>query len=152
MDFRFSVAGNLFRVWYHFQWFLKLWYLSCSDSSFQAQYKFQSKIFKRNNSALQAYFIQDDDKTEAVVDGNEITCPKMYTLSKDNKLCYFLAKTRQVGSEYIEPLLVNKTMAVSFCNFFSNGTIPYGKSLLNIFWRHLKSFQYLFQKKVSWKY
>ena len=103
------------------------------NTGIHAPYKFQSKIFKRNISALQAYFIQDDDKTEAVVDGNEITCPKMYTLSQNNKLCYFLAKSRQEGSEYIGALLVNKTMAVSFCNFFSNGTIPYSKLLFNIY-------------------
>ena len=82
---------------------------------------------------MQAFLIQDNNKTEALVDENKTTCPEMYSLSQNNKLCYFLAKIRIVGYDAYdayETLLVNKTMAVEFCNFFSNGTLPYGKFLL----------------------
>ena len=34
MDFRYSLPRKLVRVWYHFKWFLKLYNLSYSDSSF----------------------------------------------------------------------------------------------------------------------
>ena len=62
-------------------------------------------------------------------------CPEMYTLSKDNKLCYFIAKTHVKGATIgfrrlpyvIDALLVNKSDAVQFCKFHSNGTLPYGK-------------------------
>ena len=63
-------------------------------------------------------------------------CPEMYILSKDNKLCYSLAKIRVRGTysvgfrrvhSVIDALLVNKSEAVQFCKFHSNGTLPYGK-------------------------
>lgn len=62
-------------------------------------------------------------------------CPEMYILSKDNKLCYFIAKTYvkgvTIGSRRlpysINAALVNKTDAVQICKFHSNGTLPYGK-------------------------
>ena len=59
---------------------------------------------------------------------SSIACSEMYILSKDNKLCYFLAKTRVIGIyNSIDALLVNKSEAVQFCKFHSNGTLPYGK-------------------------
>ena len=62
-------------------------------------------------------------------------CPEMYTLSKDNKLCYFIAKTYVKGAtigsrrlpDSIDAVLVNKSDAVQICKFHSNGTLPYGK-------------------------
>ena len=79
------------------------------------------------------YVNQDANKTAALVDENVIKCPRMYSLSKNNKLCYFLAKTRDlVHFDYV-PLLVNKSQAVTFCNNFSNGTVPYGEFLLNLY-------------------
>ena len=52
-------------------------------------------------------------------------CPEMYILSKDNKLCYFIAKTHVKGATIgfrrlpyvIDALLVNKSDAVQFCKF-----------------------------------
>ena len=80
-------------------------------------------------TALYDYLNQEANKTAALVDANQMKCPIMYSLSKNNELCYFLAKTR-LRFDYIA-LLMNKTTAVTFCNSFSNGTIPYGKFLLN---------------------
>ena len=81
-------------------------------------------------TAVHNYANRHANKTAALVDRNEIKCPKMYSLSKNNKLCYFLAKTRY-RSDYL-PLLVNKSEAVAFCNAFSNGTVPYGKFMFNL--------------------
>jgi len=81
-------------------------------------------------TALYDYLNQEANKTAALVDANQMQCPIMYSLSKNNKLCYFLAKTR-LRFDYIA-LLMNKTTAVTFCNSFSNGTVPYGKFLLNL--------------------
>ena len=84
-------------------------------------------------TALYNYANRRANKTAALVDGNKIKCPKMYSLSKNNELCYFLAKTRDlVHFDYV-PLLVNKSQAVTFCNNFSNGTVPYGEFLLNLY-------------------
>ena len=72
---------------------------------------------------------------EQLIPSNKV-CPKMYILSKNNKLCYFIAKTRVKGTYSmgfrrvpysIDALLVNKSEAVQFCQFHSNGTLPYGK-------------------------
>ena len=109
-------------------------------------------FFQRNTSALQAFLIQDNNKTEALVDENKTTCPEMYSLSQNNKLCYFLAKIRIVGYDAYdayETLLVNKTMAVEFCNFFSNGTLPYGEFLL---FKDFLYFQFHCQIKSNWEY
>ena len=81
-------------------------------------------------SALYDYVNRHANKTAALVDRNEIKCPKMYSLSKNNKLCYFLAKYRE-RFDYLA-LLVNKSEAVTFCNAFSNGTVPYGKFMFNL--------------------
>jgi len=81
-------------------------------------------------SALDDYINRHANKTAALVDRNEIKCPKMYSLSKNNKLCYFLAKYRE-RFDYLA-LLVNKSEAVTFCNAFSNGTVPYGKFIFNL--------------------
>ena len=81
-------------------------------------------------SALDDYINRHANKTAALVDRNEIKCPKMYSLSKNNKLCYFLAKYRE-RFDYLA-LLVNKSEAVTFCNAFSNGTVPYGKFMFNL--------------------
>ena len=81
-------------------------------------------------TALYDYLNQEANKTADLVDANQMKCPIMYSLSKKKKLCYFLAKYRDLF-EYF-PLLVNKTTAVTYCNSFSNGTVPYGKFLLNL--------------------
>lgn len=73
----------------------------------------------------------------------------MYILSKDNTLCYFLAKTRVIGIyNSINALLVNKSEAVQICKFHSNGSLPYGK-LKNLLFPLLF---YFFKIEVNWKY
>ena len=47
MDFRCSVPRKLVRVWYHFKWFLKLYNLSYSDTSFD---NWAPKSLKSRNS------------------------------------------------------------------------------------------------------
>ena len=81
-------------------------------------------------TALFDYLNHGANTTTALADANGMKCPIMYSLSKDNKLCYFLAKTR-IRFDYI-PLLVNKTTAVAYCNSFSNGTVPYGKFMFDL--------------------
>jgi len=100
----------------------------------------------------ESHFSQDMKRSAADVKKIEIhteqlisrsnVCPKMYTLSKDNTLCYFIAKTRVKGTYSmgfrrvpysIDALLVNKSEAVQFCKFHSNGTLPYGKLKSSLF-------------------
>ena len=83
-------------------------------------------------TALYNYVNQHANKTAAVVDRSEIKCPRGYALSKNEKLCYFLAKTRDLVHFDYQFLLVNKSTAVTFCNAFSNGTLPYGKFMFNL--------------------
>ena len=54
----------------------------------------------------------------------------MYFLSKNKKLCYFLAKQLSLEGTYNQ-VLVNKTEAVQICNSYSNGTVPHGEFLFN---------------------
>ena len=82
-------------------------------------------------TALYNYGNRRANKTAALVDKNEIKCSKMYSLSKNNELCYFLAKYRYDFG--YSALLVNNSEAVTFCNAFSNGTAPYGEILLNLY-------------------
>jgi len=96
-------------------------------------WRWKERLRESWRTALYDYVNQDANKTAALVDENVIKCPRMYSLSKNNKLCYFLAKTRDlVHFDYL-PLLVNKSQAVTFCNNFSNGTVPYGEFLLNLY-------------------
>ena len=81
-------------------------------------------------TALYNYVNRHANKTSLLVDRNEIKCPKMYSLSKNNELCYFLAKYR-IDFDYLA-LSVNKSMAVTYCTAFSNGTVPYGKFMFNL--------------------
>ena len=89
-----------------------------------------SEIEDSWRNALFRYVNRNANNTAALADRNKMKCPEMYSLSKNNKLCYFLAKYRD-RFEYF-PLLANKSEAVTFCNAFSSGTVPYGKFMSNL--------------------
>ena len=80
---------------------------------------------KRNLTIIESHFTRDNERSAAHV--NKIECPATYLLSKNNKLCYFLARTRLKGSYLIDALLVNKTEAVEICKFHMNGVLLYGE-------------------------
>ena len=100
-------------------------------TGFNLGYKFDSVVQENKNDLYNYVNRRQNNKTAALVDGIEIKCPKMYLLSDNKKLCYFLAKYRDLEHSDYLALLVNKTTAVTFCNSFSNGTLPYGKFFFN---------------------
>ena len=54
-----------------------------------------------------------------------ITCPENYSLSKNNDLCYYYIRGNARDRNYL--ITMSKERAVSMCNMFSNGTLPYRK-------------------------